>query len=315
MMNAITSFIVSIIMAILSIFGIGGGSGGSDGGSTAPVNATPTGYDISADVAYGSHPQQKLDLIIPQGVGNSLSLAVFIHGGAWGYGDKSEETDMVMPYAQEKNMISANINYRLLTVDDASICCRTMLEDINTAVAKVVELCRAKGYTINKAMIWGKSAGAHLAMMYAYTYKDKSPVNIALCYNICGPANLTDRGFFTGNDIPAATMMFLFSRLTQRDINLDNLLSEATSQALLQISPISYVNASTVPTIFNYCGEDKKVFKSNGDTLEKVLKAYGVDYYYAVFPNSGHCSRSSLDYATTSSFDTKLDQMINKYVK
>ncbi|MBQ7580551.1 MAG: alpha/beta hydrolase [Clostridia bacterium] len=314
---AIASFIVSIIMAILSIFGIGGGnsSGGNNGGGSTPVNTTPTGYDISVDVEYGSDAQQKFDLMIPQGIGSRLSIAIFIHGGAWSYGDKSEETELITPYAKEKNMISANINYRLVKLDDGSINCRTMLEDINNAVKKIVQVCSSKGYQINKAMVWGKSAGAHLAMMYCYTYKDKSPVNIALCYNICGPANLTDSGFFKGNDIPAYSMMTIFSRLAGRDINLDNLLSAETSQALLAISPISYVNASTVPTIFNYCGEDKKVFKSNGDALEKVLKAYGVDYHYSVFPNSGHCNRSALDYSVYTAFDNKLDQMINQYVK
>ena len=316
MASAITSFIVSIIMAILSIFGIGSGSGGDNGGGiSAPVNTTPTGYDISVDIEYGSDAQQKFDLVIPQGIGNTLSIAIFIHGGAWSYGDKSEETDMILPYAQEKHMISANINYRLVKLDDGSVNCNVMLEDINNAVTKIVQVCRSKGYQINKAMVWGKSAGAHLAMMYSYTYKNKSAVNIGLCYNICGPANLTDTGFFKGNDIPVISMLTIFSRLAGRDINLDNLVSAETSQALLAISPISYINSSTVPTIFNYCGEDKKVFKSNGDTLEKALKANGVDYYYSVFPNSGHCNRSSLDYLVCSEFDSKLDQMINKYVK
>lgn len=313
---SIVSFIVSIIMAILSIFGIGSGSGGDNGGgATTPVNTTPTGYDISVDVAYGAHEQQKLDVAIPQGVGTSLSLAVHIHGGAWMGGDKSQKTEDVMAYAKEKNMISANVNYRLLLIDDSQYNCQTILDDIQAAMNKIVEVCRSKGYSIKKAMIWGESAGGHIALMYSYTYKDRCPVTIGLCYSICGPTNMTDAKYYTDNDIPPALMLVLQSRLTGQNIDENNLLSESTRNALLRVSPISYVNYGTVPTIFNSCGRDKLVPKSNGDDLEKVLKLYGVDYYYAEFTNSNHCGRSDLDYATYTALDNKLDQMINQYVR
>ncbi|MBQ7653448.1 MAG: alpha/beta hydrolase [Clostridia bacterium] len=313
-MAAITSIIVSIIMAILSIFGIGSGSGG-DSGSTTPVGTTPTGYDISVDVSYGAHDQQKLDVVIPQGVGKTLSLAVHIHGGAWMGGDKSQKTEDVMTYAKEKNMISANVNYRLLLIDDPQYNCWTMLDDINAAMNKIVEICRAKGYAIKKAMMWGESAGGHLALMYSYTYKDKCPVTIGLCYSICGPTNMTDPKYFTENDIPAAQMLILQTRLTGQEITANNLLSESTRNAQLKVSPINYVNSSTVPTIFNSAGRDRLVPASNGDALAKALKLYGVDYYYAEFTNSNHCGRNGLDVGTYTALDSKLDQMINKYVK
>ena len=314
-MASIAGIIMAIIMALLSIFGIGSGSGGGNNGGSTPISSTPTGYDISVDIAYGSHDQQKFDIAIPQGVGNKLSLAVHIHGGAWMGGDKSEKTEAVLNYAKEKNMISANVNYRLLLIDSAQYNCQTILDDIQAAMNKIVEVCRSKGYQINKALIWGESAGGHIALMYSYTYKDRCPVQIGLCYSICGPTNLTEIKYYTDDDIPPAQMLLLQSRLTGQDINAENLLTEATGNALLKISPISYVNYGTVPTIFNSCGRDRLVPKSNGEDLEKVLKMYGVDYYYAEFTNSNHCGRSDLDYATYTAFDSKLDQMIDKYVK
>ena len=317
-MNAITSFIVSIIMAILSIFGIGsgsGGSGGSGGGSTTPVNTSPVGYDIMADVEYGSHPQQKLDLAIPLGVGNVLSLAVHIHGGAWTGGDKSSYVTFVMPYAQDRNMITATVNYRLLTREDPSINCWTMLEDINNAITKIVDVCSSKGYAIKKALIWGESAGGHLALMYSYNYRSKSAVNIGLCYANCPPTNLYEAKYFTENILSNDEMLFMQSHLSGVNITRDNLLSEEARNAQLSVSPICYVNNTSVPTIFNSCGKDYYVPQSNGDDLEKVLKKAGVDYYYAVFPNSAHVARDSKDSAIYTVFDAKLDQMINQYVK
>lgn len=309
-MTGLISALIAIIMAILSVFGVGNG-----GNPTPPVNTTPTGYDILTDVSYGSEDSQKFDLIIPKGIGKELSLAVYIHGGAWMGGDKSYETETFKPMAQEKGLISASLNYRLLAENRRDLNCYTQLKDIDDAVTKIVDVCSSKGYSIKKAIFWGESAGGHLALMYSYTYKDKSAVDIAMCYSICGPTNLADTNFFTKTEFLPDQMFLLQSLLTGTDINANNITTNEVFNERLKVSPINYVNASTVPTIFNSCGDDHLVPKSNAEHLEKVLKANGVDYYYAHFANSGHCGRHSLDYATYTALDKKLDEMIKKYVK
>ena len=305
--------LLSLIMAFLSIFGIGSSGGLGNDADNQPV--TPTGYDLKFDISYGEESEQKLDLIIPEGIGKTLNLCVYIHGGAWMGGDKSLETENVIGYAKDRGMIAANVNYRLLSESRQDLNCNTQLQDINSAVEKIVEVCQEEGYTIKNAMITGESAGGHLALMYAYKCKDISPVNISLVYSICGPTNLTDIKFYTENDIPAEQMMLIQSCLTGTTITMNNLLAAEISNELMKISPIKYVNENTVPTIFNSCGRDKLVPVSNGEVLEKLLSNYGVDYYYAEFANSGHCARNTLDIATISVFDMKLDEMINKYVK
>ncbi|MEO0415607.1 MAG: hypothetical protein AAF226_11710, partial [Verrucomicrobiota bacterium] len=42
----------------------------------------------TSEVAYGEHPQQKLDLYIPEDV-TSAPVMLYIHGGGWKRGDKS----------------------------------------------------------------------------------------------------------------------------------------------------------------------------------------------------------------------------------
>lgn len=306
-MSRIIGFILSAVFGFLAIFGIGG---------TSPFAKKPTDIEVAKDIAYGDHPLQKFDLYIPEGIGNELSIAIHIHGGAWTGGDKEEYVDrLVKPYAQEKNMISATINYRLLTGEDSSINCWTMLEDIDDAVGKIVEVCNEKGYTIKKALVWGESAGGHLALMYSYLYKDKSAVDIALCYPICPPTDLTDTKYFTDDEISPEQMYFIHSRLTGTEINVENRLSEETIQAQLKVSPISYVSSDCVPTIFNSCGKDTAVPKENGDELHEALKEAGVKHFYMVFPNSAHCSVSSKDSNLSKIFEFNLNQMIDKYVK
>ena len=173
--------LLSLIMAFLSIFGIGSSGGLGNDADNQPV--TPTGYNLKFDISYGEESEQKLDLIIPEGIGKTLNLCVYIHGGAWMGGDKSLETENVITYAQDRGMIAANVNYRLLSESRQDLNCNTQLQDINSAVEKIVEVCQEEGYTIKNAMIMGESAGGHLALMYAYKCKDISPVNISLVYD------------------------------------------------------------------------------------------------------------------------------------
>lgn len=305
--------LLSLIMAFLSIFGIGSSGGLGNDADNQPV--TPTGYDLKFDISYGEESEQKLDLIIPEGIGKTLNLCVYIHGGAWMGGDKSLETENVIGYAKDRGMIAANVNYRLLSESRQDLNCNTQLQDINSAVEKIVEVCQEEGYTIKNAMITGESAGGHLALMYAYKCKDISPVNISLVYSICGPTNMADVNYYTKTDMTADQVALLQSVLTGRTINMDNLMTTEIYEELMKVSPIKYVDQNSVPTIFNSCGNDRLVPVSNGEQLEKALKNFGVDYYYAEFVNSGHCARNTLDIATTSVFDVKLDEMIEKFVK
>lgn len=291
---------MAMVMAVMSALGIG--------------VTKPTGYDVMTDISYGEEEAQKFDLTIPQGIGKELSLAVFIHGGAWFGGDKSYETDKTQ-YMAEKGMISANVNYRLLSTERKELDCDTLLEDIDNAIAKIVEVCGEKGYSIGKAMLWGKSAGGHIALMYAYTCKEKSAVDIGLVYSICGPTDMSDTNYFSKTEFTTEQVLLLQSGLTGKDVTADNFLDDSIQSELARVSPVSYVDENSVPTIFNSCGRDNLIPVSNAQRLEKALKANGVDYYYGHFANSNHCGRHGFDFFAYTVFDYHLDKMIDEYVK
>ena len=318
------NIILSIIMAILSIFGIvaGSGSSGSTGGTTGGVTDSdnqiydsPTSYDIQTNLSYGSSGDQTLDLIIPKGVGKRLNLYVYIHGGAWGSGDKIAGADVIQKYAKEENMIGASLNYRLIVMGKYNITCNTILTDINSAMNKIYNECAAKGYTINNAIVAGDSAGGHLALLYSYKYKSTCPINIRMVYSNCGPTDLTDINFYSNNTILPQQMIELQGTLIGQSFNVQEYYTLDIQRDLLKISPIAYVNSGSPATIFNSCGRDDLVPVSNGEKLDQVLSSAGVDHYYANFPNSGHCSRNAADAAITSQFDAKFEQMFDRYIR
>lgn len=302
MLNTIISIFTSIVIFFCTLFGIN--LGGTE----------PTGYDMYSDIAYGQDAEQVFDLIIPQGVGNEMGLCVYIHGGGWIGGDKSAESETVKPFAK-KGLVTANVNYRLLKDGHDELNYKSLLEDINEAVKKIVSFCEEKGISVKKAMFMGESAGGHIALMYSYTYYDKCPVEIGFVYSICGPTDMTDERYFVDTDFPEDMMLNIQTLLTGKTVTADNRFSDEIVQAQLEVSPISYVNENSVPTILNSCGQDRLVPVSNAETLCDVLEANGVEYYYKEFYFSNHCGRHGMDFINYTLLDMKLDEMIEKYVK
>src|SRR5262249_53516932 len=91
-------------------------------GKTAPApvaELTPAQalekYAISKDVAYGSDPQQTMDVYLPQAASwprRPTYTVVFMHGGGYYQSDKTREERYIRPYLQ-RGVTVVNLNYRL----------------------------------------------------------------------------------------------------------------------------------------------------------------------------------------------------------
>ncbi|KZT57013.1 alpha/beta-hydrolase [Calocera cornea HHB12733] len=80
--------------------------------------------DVQYDAGAGgsAHPQRRLDLFVPSsGLADAPTpapaLLVFVHGGAWRAGDKSEHTELARKLALEHKVAVAAVNYRLTLRD------------------------------------------------------------------------------------------------------------------------------------------------------------------------------------------------------
>lgn len=272
-------------------------------------------YKVFENVPYGDHELQKIDVVIPSKADKKTNLYVRIHGGAWIGGDKSDTTESMEPYVKKRNMIGANFNYRLLKDGVYDVDCKSIMDDIHAAMNKTVEICKKEGYEPNKAMLEGESAGAHIALMYAYKYKDKSPVEIALVYSDCAPTDMNDDAYFNPPiEITRKDMLMLKSLLIGKELTYESQKEAENVEKLKEVSPVNYVDEKTVPTVLNSCGKDVLVPASNAVALDKTLSENGVDHYYEHFDNSKHCRRDKADKKKTKAYNKKLQEMIDKYL-
>jgi acetyl esterase/lipase len=137
---------------------------------------------VTRDVAYGSAPgadgkqeSLKLDLYQPKGdTATKRALAIFVHGGGFGSGDKSfgVSPDLAMTFAK-LGYVTASINYRLLAPGGCSgsgagqpVCQGAAIGGLHDGQAAVRFLrAHAATYGIDPARIGigGESAGAIVA--------------------------------------------------------------------------------------------------------------------------------------------------------
>lgn len=280
--------IIAFIMAVISFF-----SALFTGGSKT-INVL--------DVSYGSHSQQSFDLYLPKKPADERCancIVIYIHGGAWTGGDKSDAKGSCEGLAEGGYAAAATLNYRLLTENNNSVDYNDMLDDIDAALARIKEISAEKGYSIDRAALIGYSAGAHLAMLYAYSRAETAPLDIRFVNSAVGPADFTDEAFYTGEtqaDIDwkyKITSLLIGLDYPTVKLSADNL--SFYYEQLLAASPINYITASAAPSLLNYGSKDILVPVSNAERLVKKLTDAGAPFDYVNFPNSGHGLDSEFD--------------------
>ena len=117
------------------------------------------------EVSYGADPLQKLDVYLPASRTLETKLLIFVHGGNWNAGDKSDYA-LVLSDLQHRGFAIANINYRLAN-SASGILYTELADDVRAAVDFLISKSNAFVYSPNKIIISGHSAGGHLALYTA----------------------------------------------------------------------------------------------------------------------------------------------------
>jgi len=112
----------------------------------------------TSERAYGADPRQRLDFT--PAAARGAPLVLFVHGGAWSFGDKRAAAHMA-PHFHGRGYAFAAINYRL--VPNASV--EQQAHDVAAALASLLRDSAALGIDRRRIVLIGHSAGAHLAAL------------------------------------------------------------------------------------------------------------------------------------------------------
>ena len=131
-------------------------------------NATATLREAmlsESDIAYGAQLLQKFDFY--RAAGSNRPLLIFIHGGYWQGGDKSDIGFIAAPYVRAGISVAV-MNYSLAPqagIEQMAEEVHTMLEQINIMAARL-------DIDASRISLMGHSAGGHLAACVAAQRKD-----------------------------------------------------------------------------------------------------------------------------------------------
>ncbi|HLI26498.1 MAG TPA: alpha/beta hydrolase [Chloroflexota bacterium] len=135
------------------------------GWALPPSAATPTPgpglRQTLTDLAYGDDARQRLDLYVPASV-EPVPVLLFVHGGAWSSGDKSQYAWLGVQLAQQ-GLLVAVTNYRL----SPAVQHPQHAQDVAAATAWLYRHAAEYGGDPQRLYLAGHSAGAHLVSLVA----------------------------------------------------------------------------------------------------------------------------------------------------
>ncbi len=252
---------------------------------TATAQRLPEGSLAHRDLAYvaGGHERQKLDLYLPKD-GANLPLIIYIHGGAFKMGSKSEGGPV--EYLAQGYAV-ASLDYRLS--QDAKF--PAQIEDCKAAVRWL--RAHAGEYRLDpkRFAAWGASAGGHLAAMLGTTGDTKEfdvgdnldqPSRVQAVVDYFGPTDfLQMEAHRPPNGMPHDAAGSPESEL------IGGAIQENKDKAA-KASPITYVTPGDPPFLICHGDADPLVPHHQSELLEAALKKAGVPVTFYTVKGAGH---------------------------
>jgi acetyl esterase len=141
--------------------------------------APKAGVEVTRDLAYGSHPRQRLDVFAKPG-DSGKPVVLFVHGGAFVDGDRNRSPEVysnVLYYFARHGCVGINMEYRL--APEHGYPCGT--EDVARATGWLCDHVEQFGGDPQQIFLMGHSAGAAHVGSYAYDarFRDAAHRHIA----------------------------------------------------------------------------------------------------------------------------------------
>ncbi|KLE32315.1 hypothetical protein AAW01_11760 [Aurantiacibacter gangjinensis] len=115
-----------------------------------------------ASLAYGDHARQAVDFYTGPVAAEAPPLVLFVHGGAWSFGERSHVQTKPSHFAGQ-GYAFASAGYRVLP--DVSV--EEQASDLAAALSAIRADAPRLGFDPDRIVLMGHSAGAHLAALVA----------------------------------------------------------------------------------------------------------------------------------------------------
>jgi acetyl esterase/lipase len=254
------------------------------------------GAQVLLNVKYGNDTKQAMDVYLPAGRNaSSTPVLILIHGGGWTEGSRADLNAYVDTLKRRVPQYAIfNISYRLAA--NGQNLFPSQEQDVKAAIEFI--LSKQTEYRISdRFALIGASAGAHLALLYAYKYT--TPVKAKAVISFFGPTELVQMY----NNPPNPLVPLLLASVTGA--------TPTTNLTIYQqSSPFNFVVSSSSPTLLLHGSNDIVVSPSQSAILHDKLNTAAVANEYMLYQGGGHGDWSPAIY-----FDAfnKIDAFLKLY--
>ena len=245
----------------------------------------------------------QLDIYKPRDLKKPAPLLVFVHGGGWKSGKRSDYLVYLVDFAK-KGYITATVSYTLKNDSIYPAC----VQDVSDAMHFLFNNSKKYGFDPERVAMIGGSAGGHLVLMTTYDFKNPTipldssylngpPNKIKCVVDIYGPVDMTTP-YAQNQDLVTG---FIGHSFKERP----DLYWEA--------SPAKYLRKGLPPTLIFQGTSDNLLPQSQSDTLKARLDRLGVPAEYYKLPLWPH----AMDIAQRPNqyMQMKMDAFFEKYLK
>ncbi|MGW5655114.1 alpha/beta hydrolase fold domain-containing protein [Streptomyces humi] len=239
----------------------------------------------------------ELDLWLPDEPHDPLPVVVYVHGGGWRTGSRTDMGPRFRPWhpspfarLAQAGFAVASLDYRL--TGEATY--PAQLEDVTAALAWLHARAGELGLDTGRVVTWGESAGAHLATLLALT----TPV--LGCVAWYGPTDLTT--------LPAQSQPGTYDATspTTREALLIGAPLAAAPERARAASPVSHVTADAPPFLILHGTDDALIPLAQGEQLAAALSQAGAHVDFRPVPGADHAWAGLPDEDVERCFTTSL---------
>jgi acetyl esterase/lipase len=222
---------------------------------------------------YITYPGDSLTLdYYPSKTRGNRPCVIVIHGGSWSSGN-STQLPRLNSYLANRGYNVAAINYRLAPKYQNP----APVHDVQAAITYLTRHANDLHIDTSRLILLGRSAGAQIALLAAYTLHNKAIKGVIDFY---GPADMV-----WGYSVPANPLV-MDSRLVMRNY-LGGSYQEVP-QNYATSSPIEFVNGQSPPTLIIHGENDVLVAYEHSRRLNQKLQQYGIKHYWLQLPWATH---------------------------
>lgn len=222
---------------------------------------------------YVTYADTSMDMdFYPSQIAGKKPCVIVVHGGSWSSGDSKQIPELNSLLAQQGYHIAA-INYRMAPKYQTP----APVEDIKNCLIYLRQHADELGIDTTKFVLLGRSAGAQIALLAAYTLHDPS---IKAVIDFYGPADMV-----WGYSIPSNPLI-----MDSRGV-MDRYIGGSYSQVpqkYVACSPLEFVDKNSPPTLIIHGANDVLVAYEHSRRLNEKLQQNGIKHFWLKLPWATH---------------------------